>query len=288
MLKNEAQLRSRGGQENKSKDRGQSNWKDGCFFKFCSECSLHIHVVRNVHITPWNLEHGTKAWCFKFKTSCLPPYLHHPHAICTSTRHTLQCKCFLPVAGLDSFRCMIREPERDILMKEENGAVFSASQITVTTFPDLDISIKKCNWLPPDSHCRCGALTVCFVSNGSPSPTNAHICSFFCLCSSGLVRPQDSLAVPTSSSRVVVEWVNCEFPVTPLCLWSISILTSTATVELSCTERVRSSSYPGGRATLVHLKSHSKTWICVDTKTHQTCATIHKLQRKAVMLFSHS
>ena len=87
--------------------------------------------------------------------------------------------------------------------------------------------------------------------------TNTHICSCSSLCSSlaGSARPQDSLASPTSSSRVEAERVSFLWR---LCV-SGQLVYSHHSVELCCMERGRPSSYPRG-SSLADLHWQISVW----------------------------
>lgn len=188
------------------------------FFWFCSECPLQCHVVRNV-LKPQTLY---KYMMFQVRRQLSPPLLVlHTH---THT-HTVHCKHFLPVAGLASLRRKIRAKKIIHLKEEANCAVIAASNIRMTTFLYLDILLKR---LLNAQHLLLtpGVLfSVCIVSNEPLELCpHAHVPSF--LFSGRFSQTTGQFSNPHfligSRSRASKH----EFPVTPLCLWSISLLTS--------------------------------------------------------------
>lgn len=117
-------------------------------------------------------------------------------------------------------------------------------------------------------------FSVCFASNGSHAltPMCPHFSSL-----PGSVRPQDSLAAPTSSSGTAAERANMSF------LWRLCVSGQlvyshhSSTAELPCMERHLHSSYPR-RSFLAELRWSSPIWTeNKPTTTHQTHSVINSL-----------
>lgn len=86
----------------------------------CKECPETLNIVQRHDVSS-----STPA--------ASPLLVSHTHT------QTLQCKYFLPVAGLASFRSKIRAKELYMWKGEASCAVISTSKIRMTTFLYLDI-----------------------------------------------------------------------------------------------------------------------------------------------------
>lgn len=188
-----------------------------------------------------------------------PSALLVPHTH-TQARHTLQCKRFLPVAGLASFRSKIRAEERVVWKRGANRAVFlclSDRSDHISVFGRL---MKKSNCSLPYIHCRCGTLTVCFASNVLQSPPPS-LSGRFSQTTGQFSSPHFLIESRSRASEH-------EFPVTPPCLWSISVLTSLFHCRVVLHGKRRASSHPRG-SSLVDLRWQSvavhQNWIRLDT-----------------------
>lgn len=141
---------------------------------------------------------------------------------------------------------------------------------------------KKRNRLPPDSHCRCGALSVLTLTALHPPPlTLTHTFALLSLFSSlaGSARPQDSLAAPTSSSRIAAEWASF--------LWRICVSGQLVHSHNSCHCWI---TLHGARLTCILSLWKLCGGSTPDLPTpgaRQACAVINTLLKGAVMLFSH-